>query len=158
MAHICKHLFSVLLTCFSIIAAIEAILFNFTARLALYFAITYRLCLQLEREEHANGASHSHSHDEHAHEHAHAEHSSSADHSHSHEHGHEHHDHDHEHGHSHTHDDSVSSVSIVLDGNIDPDKLDGWLEELLIQNAETLYRYKGIMSVEGNNARSVFQV
>ena len=56
------------------------------------------------------------------------------------------------------HNDAVSSVSIVLDGNVDPEKVNRFLEETLLESEESVYRYKGIMSVEGHDTRSIIQV
>lgn len=76
----------------------------------------------------ACGHKHGHDHDhDHGHEHGH-------DHNHGHDHGHDHgHGHGHEHGHDHEHkshrhhhhhhDDAVKSVSLVLDGEMDVDKV-----------------------------------
>ncbi|KAL3699672.1 hypothetical protein R1sor_017694 [Riccia sorocarpa] len=108
--------------------------------------------------------SHAHSHQEHEHDHHH-------DHEHHHEHGHDHHehehgpdcapdcghDHEHSHDHDHTHDPGVSSVSIVCGGNLDIDKINTWLEDLLEENSDNIYRMKGVLSVDGFDARFVFQ-
>ena len=123
---------------------------------------------------------HGHSHDEHEHEHEHG-HSHDAmvesgeiecnDPSHSHSHGHSHDalvesgevicndpSHSHSHGHSHTHhDDAVGSVSLVLDGDVDLDKINDWLGVLLNDRWETLFRMKGVLSIEGCDERYVFQ-
>ncbi|CAO2819734.1 unnamed protein product [Amaranthus hypochondriacus] len=70
----------------------------------------------------------------------------------SHEHGH------HKgHHHDHVHDSAVSSVSIVSEGTIDLDELDDWLERLIEEKGEDLYRYKGILSVNGSDERYVLQ-
>lgn len=55
------------------------------------------------------------------------------------------------------HDDSVSSVSIVLDGSVDILKVNGFLGAFLQENAENLYRCKGLLAVEGHPDRHVFQ-
>ena len=123
---------------------------------------------------------HGHSHDEHEHENEHS-HSHDAmvesgeiqcnDPSHSHSHGHSHDalvesgevicndpSHSHSHGHSHTHhDDAVGSVSLVLDGDVDLDKINDWLGVLLNDRWETLFRMKGVLSIEGCDERYVFQ-
>ncbi|XP_078157939.1 uncharacterized protein LOC144553585 [Carex rostrata] len=84
------------------------------------------------------------------------------DHKHEHDHHHEHHHHDHDHGHDHhghdhTHDPGVSSVSIVCEGNLDLQKIDMWLGNLLLERSEDIYRMKGILSVDSMPERFVFQ-
>ncbi|XP_054809669.1 uncharacterized protein LOC129311400 isoform X2 [Prosopis cineraria] len=77
--------------------------------------------------------------------------SSSSDH---HESGHEHKGHHH---HDHEHDSAVSSVSIVSEGTLDLDELDDWLERLVEEKGEDLYRMKGVLSVDGSDQRYVLQ-
>lgn len=99
------------------------------------------------------------------------------DHGHDHEHGHEHdhshggahaHAHDHDHGHSHahaqsqspphpSHDDSISSVSLTLPGDMDLAMVNTWLGALLEVRADDLYRFKGILAIAGYPNRYVFQ-
>ncbi|KAM7493828.1 hypothetical protein LguiB_028437 [Lonicera macranthoides] len=73
---------------------------------------------------------------------------------HHHESGHEHHK---GHHHDHVHDSAVSSVSIVSEGTLDLDELDDWLERLIEEKGEDLYRMKGVLSVSGSDERYVFQ-
>ncbi|XP_042007991.1 P-loop guanosine triphosphatase YjiA-like [Salvia splendens] len=73
--------------------------------------------------------------------------------SHHHETGHEHH----HKGKDHVHDSSVSSVSIVSEGTLDLDYLDDWLDTLVEEKGDDLYRMKGILSVSGSEQRYVFQ-
>ncbi|XP_059443305.1 uncharacterized protein LOC132175382 [Corylus avellana] len=73
---------------------------------------------------------------------------------HQHETGQEHHK---GHHHDHTHDSAVSSVSIVSEGTLDIDELDDWLERLIDEKGEDLYRMKGILCVSGSEQRYVFQ-
>ncbi|XP_010677473.2 uncharacterized protein LOC104893094 isoform X1 [Beta vulgaris subsp. vulgaris] len=78
--------------------------------------------------------------------------------SHEHAHDHEHHEgHHHDHDHNHVHDSAVSSVSIVSEGTIDLDELDDWLERLIEEKGEDLYRYKGVLAVDGSDERYVLQ-
>lgn len=63
----------------------------------------------------------------------------------------------HNHHHDHIHDSAVSSVSIVSEGNLDLDEVDDWLERLIEEKGEDLYRMKGVLSVEGSDQRYVFQ-
>ncbi|VAI62391.1 unnamed protein product [Triticum turgidum subsp. durum] len=96
-------------------------------------------------------------HDEHEHEH---EHKHEHDHDHAHDHDHHHHDHDHKHdhhAHDHTHDPGVSSVSIVCEGEMDLEKADMWLGNLLLERSDDIYRMKGLLSVSGMPQRFVFQ-
>ncbi|XP_052170091.1 uncharacterized protein LOC127786624 isoform X9 [Diospyros lotus] len=74
---------------------------------------------------------------------------------HSHESGHEHHNGHHHH--DHKHDSAVSSVSIVSEGSLDLDEVDDWLERIIEEKGEDLYRMKGVLSVNGSNERYVFQ-
>ncbi|KAK4261516.1 hypothetical protein QN277_004503 [Acacia crassicarpa] len=78
--------------------------------------------------------------------------SSSSDH---HESAHEHKGHHHHH--DHEHDSAVSSVSIVSEGTLDLDELDDWLERLMEEKGEDLYRMKGVLSVDGSDQRYVLQ-
>ncbi|KAI5327345.1 hypothetical protein L3X38_026741 [Prunus dulcis] len=75
--------------------------------------------------------------------------------SHHHEAGHgaEHHNHHHD----HVHDSTVSSVSIVYEGSLDLDEVDDWLERLIEEKGEDLYRMKGVLSINGSDQRYVFQ-
>ncbi|MFT4063682.1 CobW family GTP-binding protein [Paraburkholderia sp.] len=78
-------------------------------------------------------------HDEHEH----------ADHAH-----HAHHADDHD---DHQHDESVSSVGIEVDADIDLDALQTWLAELRGSEAANLFRMKGILAVRGQSHRYVLQ-
>uniref|UniRef100_A0ACD5ZFG4 Uncharacterized protein n=1 Tax=Avena sativa TaxID=4498 RepID=A0ACD5ZFG4_AVESA len=98
-------------------------------------------------------------HDEHEHEHEH-DHGHEHHHDHGHDHHHHHHDHEHKHdhhAHDHTHDPGVSSVSIVCEGEMDLEKADMWLGNLLLERSDDIYRMKGILSVSGMPQRFVFQ-
>ncbi|KAL3818313.1 hypothetical protein ACJIZ3_004218 [Penstemon smallii] len=74
--------------------------------------------------------------------------------SHQHEAGQEHHK---GHHHDHVHDSAVTSVSIVSEGTLDLDYFDDWLERLLEEKGDDLYRMKGILSVSDSEQRYVFQ-
>lgn len=71
------------------------------------------------------------------------------------------HEHVHGHGkghhHDHKHDSAVSSVSIVSEGNLDLEEVDDWLERLIEEKGDDLYRMKGILSISGSEERYVFQ-
>ncbi|KAG0535321.1 hypothetical protein BDA96_04G356500 [Sorghum bicolor] len=113
----------------------------------------------LERIESAVAEKSHEDHAEHDHDHHHHEHEHEHDHHHDHDH-HHHHDHDHghdHHAHDHTHDPGVSSVSIVCEGEMDLEKADFWLGNLLLEHSEDIYRMKGLLSVSGMPQRFVFQ-
>ncbi|TVU27879.1 hypothetical protein EJB05_19380, partial [Eragrostis curvula] len=61
------------------------------------------------------------------------------------------------HAHDHTHDPGVSSVSIVCEGEMDLEKADMFLGNLLLEHSEDIYRMKGLLSVSGMPQRFVFQ-
>ncbi|KAG1654998.1 hypothetical protein FOA52_008407 [Chlamydomonas sp. UWO 241] len=119
--------------------------------------------------DHAHADAHAHS-DEHDHDHDHAT-CTDPTHAHSHDHAHNHGgeaDHDHAtctdptHNHSHEpqfkkHDDKVSSVSIILDGDMDLDKVNYSLGYLLESRSEDIYRMKGLLSIAGSEFRFVYQ-
>ncbi|CAK8562023.1 unnamed protein product [Lathyrus sativus] len=63
----------------------------------------------------------------------------------------------HHHHHDHVHDSAVTSVSIVAEGTLDRDEVEDWLERLVEEKGEDLYRMKGILSVDGSEQRYVFQ-
>lgn len=133
------------------------------------------VCLQVHADQHQHSHSHAepHRHEEHSHSHheehsethTHSEHSTShtshsdshSGHSESHSHSHDHHDHDHNHP-DHVHDDSVSSVSLMLEGSMDLNRVNMFLGGLLELDAENMYRYKGLLAVAGADERFVFQV
>lgn len=57
----------------------------------------------------------------------------------------------------HTHDEKVSSTSINLPGKFDGAKLNAWLEEFLLENGPDVYRMKGVVGIDGQDYRFVFQ-
>ncbi|KAL5728480.1 hypothetical protein ACHQM5_001556 [Ranunculus cassubicifolius] len=65
--------------------------------------------------------------------------------------------HDHQHKHNHSHDSAVSSVSIVCEGALDLGEVDDWLDRMIEEKGEDLYRMKGILNVDGSEERYVFQ-
>ncbi|RDV00667.1 CobW family GTP-binding protein [Trinickia dinghuensis] len=70
---------------------------------------------------------------------------------------HDHHDH-HEHGHDdHQHDDSVTSVGIEMEADMDLGALQTWLAELRAEDQSSLFRLKGILAVRGQSHRYVLQ-
>ncbi|MFI4934683.1 MAG: CobW family GTP-binding protein [Caulobacterales bacterium] len=69
---------------------------------------------------------------------------------------HDHHDHDH-HGHDHVHDDEIKGVSLRMTRPVDPQKVTQWLNDLLARQGPDILRAKGILDVEGEERRLVFQ-
>ncbi|RAS20415.1 CobW family GTP-binding protein [Paraburkholderia bryophila] len=92
----------------------------------------------------------------HEEEHTHDTHQAHADH-HEHEDEDEHDHHQHADHADHQHDESVSSVGIEVDADIDLDALQTWLAELRDTDAANLFRMKGILAVQGQSHRYVLQ-
>lgn len=57
----------------------------------------------------------------------------------------------------HEHDPSVSSVGISSLGDLDGDKLNAWLGELVRTRGADIFRMKGVLSIAGHDRRWVFQ-
>lgn len=57
----------------------------------------------------------------------------------------------------HEHDDEVSSVGIVMPGDLDADRLNKWLGNLLRTQGPDIFRMKGVLSIKGQDRRFVFQ-
>jgi len=57
----------------------------------------------------------------------------------------------------HEHDDEVTSVGIAVDGEVDGERLNAWIGELLRTKGPDLYRYKGVLAMRGADQRMVFQ-
>ena len=108
---------------------------------------------------HAHGDhDHEHHHHEHDHDHEHHHHEHDHDHDH-HEHDHDHHDHDHEHHHhhSHSHHSGINSFVIETEKPLVLANINEWLNELVYIYGPELYRYKGILNVEGLDYQIIFQ-
>ena len=115
-------------------------------------------------EEYCEECGHTHAHGDHDHEHHHQEH----DHDHDH-HDHDHHDHDHEHNHeheheheqhhhhSHSHHSGINSFVIETEKPLVLANINEWLNELVYIYGPELYRYKGILNVEGLDYQIIFQ-
>jgi G3E family GTPase len=58
---------------------------------------------------------------------------------------------------AHIHDESVYSVAIVSPGTINGEKLNAWLSELLRTQGTDIFRMKGILNIENEDNRFVFQ-
>ncbi len=65
--------------------------------------------------------------------------------------------HDHDHDHRHQHDPSVESVSMRFDKPFNKARLDAWLSALTQRSGENLFRFKGILAIEGDERRHVLQ-
>ncbi|MFM2312553.1 MAG: hypothetical protein RLZZ04_1829 [Cyanobacteriota bacterium] len=58
---------------------------------------------------------------------------------------------------AHEHDESVKSFAIVEAGEIDGQKLNNWLSQLLQTKGVDIFRMKGILNITGEDERFVFQ-
>ncbi|HEX8471403.1 MAG TPA: GTP-binding protein [Brevundimonas sp.] len=73
-------------------------------------------------------------------------------------HDHAHHDHDHDHGaRGHAHEDDIKGVSVSVDGPMNGVKFTAWLDKLLGEQGQNILRAKGIIDVQGEDRRLVFQ-
>lgn len=114
-------------------------------------------------EEYCEECGHTHAHGDHDHDHHHHD-NDHHDHDHEHEHHdhdheHEHHDHDHEHHHhhSHSHHSGINSFVIETEKPLVLANINEWLNELVYIYGPELYRYKGILNVEGLDYQIIFQ-
>ena len=57
----------------------------------------------------------------------------------------------------HEHDEEVTSVGITVPGDLQLEKLNGWLSKLLREQGQDIFRMKGVLSVRGWDERFVFQ-
>ena len=57
----------------------------------------------------------------------------------------------------HEHDDTVGSIAIERDGDVDPKKLNDWIGKLLSERGVDIFRMKGFISLAGESRRVVFQ-
>ncbi len=114
-------------------------------------------------EEYCEECGHTHAHGDHDHEHHHHDHEHHEhdhhEHDHEHEHEHDHHDHDHEHHHhhSHSHHSGINSFVIETEKPLVLANINEWLNELVYIYGPELYRYKGILNVEGLDYQIIFQ-
>jgi G3E family GTPase len=77
---------------------------------------------------------------------------------HDHDHGHDHsHDHAHSHGLKHYHDEHMQSISLRLDGDVDPEKFMPWINDLTQTQGPNILRCKGIVAFAREPKRFVFQ-
>ena len=57
----------------------------------------------------------------------------------------------------HEHDQNVTSISSRFKGELNVNKLERWIGELMQTKAEDLFRYKGVLAVKGMDQKFVFQ-
>jgi G3E family GTPase len=57
----------------------------------------------------------------------------------------------------HEHDEEVTSVGITTPGELDLERFQGWLQELLTNKGTDIFRMKGILNFQGMEQRYVFQ-
>lgn len=57
----------------------------------------------------------------------------------------------------HNHDNSITSFGIHIEGQFKIDKLNNWLNKLLMEKGQDIYRSKGILSIVGSNEKYVYQ-
>jgi G3E family GTPase len=80
-----------------------------------------------------------------------------------HDHDHDHHGDDHHQGHAHGHglkhyhDEDMQSISLRLDGDVDPARFMPWINELTQTQGPNILRCKGIVAFAGDPKRFVFQ-
>ena len=58
---------------------------------------------------------------------------------------------------AHEHDESVYSLAFVEGGSLDKNKLNTWMSNLLQTKGPDIFRMKGILNIEGQDERYVFQ-
>jgi len=58
---------------------------------------------------------------------------------------------------AHEHDETVGSLALVEAGELDGEKLNAWLSELLQTQGPDIFRMKGILNIAGEEQRFVFQ-
>ena len=69
----------------------------------------------------------------------------------------EHCGHVHDHHHGHSHDSDITSVSLSSDRPMLAPRIGDWLEKLLTEQGQDILRAKGIIDIEGDERRLVFQ-
>jgi G3E family GTPase len=61
------------------------------------------------------------------------------------------------HHHHHEHDAEIKSVGIESPGDLNLEKFNEWLSELLTTRGPDIFRLKGVVSLKGQDRRHVFQ-
>ncbi|WP_020173796.1 CobW family GTP-binding protein [Methyloferula stellata] len=97
---------------------------------------------------------HDHGHHDHGHDH-HDHHGHDHGHHHGHDHGHE--AHGHGHGLKHYHDEEMQSLSITLEGDVDPEKFLPWVNDYVQKEGASILRSKGILAFKDEPKRFVYQ-
>lgn len=57
----------------------------------------------------------------------------------------------------HEHDETVSSVAVKTDGEVNMQLLNSWIMRLIQEDGADLYRYKGVIAVKGMEKKFIFQ-
>ncbi|MCA0425040.1 MAG: GTP-binding protein [Proteobacteria bacterium] len=60
-------------------------------------------------------------------------------------------------GHHHHHDEDMQSMSVEIDGDVDPDKFMPWINDLVQRDGPDILRSKGILAFKGEPKRFVYQ-
>ena len=71
--------------------------------------------------------------------------------------GHDHHHHHHGHGLKVYHDEEMQSLSLTIDGDVDPEKFLPWVNDLVQKEGPSILRSKGILAFKNEPKRFVFQ-
>jgi G3E family GTPase len=80
------------------------------------------------------------------------------DHDHGHEHGHAHKHDEHDHkGLKHYHDEEMQSLSLTIEGDVDPEKFLTWVNEYVQKEGPSILRSKGILAFKDEPKRFVYQ-
>ncbi|MDR3462626.1 MAG: GTP-binding protein [Beijerinckiaceae bacterium] len=98
-----------------------------------------------------------HEHEHHGHEHDHGHHGHGHDHAHHEHHDHGHHEHGSKGGLKHYHDEDMQSLSVRIDGEVDPDKFLPWIQEYIQREGAGILRSKGILAFKDEPRRFVYQ-
>ncbi|KAL3903028.1 MAG: hypothetical protein SGILL_010603 [Bacillariaceae sp.] len=57
----------------------------------------------------------------------------------------------------HEHDATVSSVGVKVEGDVNYQMLQLWIQRLIVEDGANLYRYKGVLAVKGFDTKFIFQ-
>jgi G3E family GTPase len=57
----------------------------------------------------------------------------------------------------HSHDAQITSVGLHLEGEVDGERLNRWISQLLREKGSDIFRMKGILNIKGSSNRYVFQ-
>jgi G3E family GTPase len=78
-------------------------------------------------------------------------------HDHNHDHGHHHDHHGHDHGLKHYHDEEMQSLSLTIEGDVDPEKFLPWVNDYVQKEGPSILRSKGILAFKDEPKRFVYQ-